>query len=261
MQHGPSPQRVRELSTLFGVDRRTIARWQAFWHDHFPKTHFWKVASARLALHCNLATLTLLFLAAFVRHCDDHEGWGQLFRFSLSNNERDRPAELAFAMIAPGLQGIRFLLPGWRIYRGCRGPFTYFFKRHDDQNTQKFDRRPVGAFPILHRRTVTELTSCAGKLKTAIRSLAEKTWRHPVTGCDVQITAVSIERWYYMARRKRDDPLCISRPAVRKDCGKVSLSPVLAERFYLQYRDHPHWSYQLHYDNFAVLVEAEPSLG
>lgn len=100
-----------------------------------------------------------------------------------------------------------------------------------------------------------------GALKTTIRSLAEKTWRHPVTGCDVQFAVVSIERWYYMARRERDDPLRVLRRAVRKDCGKVSLAPALAERLHLQYRDHPHWSYQLHYDNLAALVEAEPSLG
>ena len=100
-----------------------------------------------------------------------------------------------------------------------------------------------------------------GALKTTIRSLAEKTWRHPVTGCDVQFTVVSIERWYYMARRERDDPLRVLRRAVRKDCGKVSLAPALAERLYLQYRDHPHWSYQLHYDNLAALAEAEPALG
>jgi hypothetical protein len=31
MRQGPTPRRVRELSTLFGVDRATIARWQAFW--------------------------------------------------------------------------------------------------------------------------------------------------------------------------------------------------------------------------------------
>ena len=100
-----------------------------------------------------------------------------------------------------------------------------------------------------------------GTLKTAIRSLAAKTWRHPVTGRDVQFTAVSIERWYYMARRERDDPLCVLRRAVRKDCGQVSLAPALAERLGFQYCDHPHWSYQLHHDNLAALVQAEPSLG
>ena len=69
---------IRELSALFGVDRRTIARWQEFWREHFPQTHFWKIAGARLALHCNLATLPLSLLTAFVRHSDDHEGWGRL---------------------------------------------------------------------------------------------------------------------------------------------------------------------------------------
>jgi putative transposase len=100
-----------------------------------------------------------------------------------------------------------------------------------------------------------------GALKAAIGSLAQKTWRHPVSGCDVQFAVVSIERWYYMARRERDDPVSVLRRAVRKDCGKVSLAPALAERLHLQYRDHPHWSCQLHYDNLAALVEAEPSLG
>lgn len=31
-----------------------------------------------------------------------------------------------------------------------------------------------------------------GSLKTTIRSLAEKTWRHPVTGCDVQLSLIHI---------------------------------------------------------------------
>ncbi len=40
MRQGPSPRRVRELSTRFGADRRTIARWQVFWREHFPQTPF-----------------------------------------------------------------------------------------------------------------------------------------------------------------------------------------------------------------------------
>jgi putative transposase len=100
-----------------------------------------------------------------------------------------------------------------------------------------------------------------GALKTAIRSLAEKTWSHPVSGREVHFAAVTIERWYYTARRERDDPVGVLRRAVRKDCGKVSLAPALAERLHLQYRDHPHWSYQLHYDNLAALVKADPLLG
>jgi putative transposase len=53
----------------------------------------------------------------------------------------------------------------------------------------------------------------------------------------------------------------VLRRAVRKDCGKVSLDPALAARLFEQYRAHTHWSYQLHYDNLAALVKANPSLG
>lgn len=100
-----------------------------------------------------------------------------------------------------------------------------------------------------------------GALKAAIEALAQKTWCHPVTGRDVQFSVATIERWYYTARRERDDPVRALRRAIRKDCGKVSLAPAQAERLHVQYRNHPHWSYQLHYDNLAALVQAEPALG
>jgi putative transposase len=100
-----------------------------------------------------------------------------------------------------------------------------------------------------------------GELKAAIRSLAAKTWTHPVTGREVHFSAVTIERWYYTARREKDDPVGVLRRAVRKDCGHVSLSAAVADRLRGQYHEHPHWSYQLHYDNLAALLNAEPALG
>ena len=45
-----------------------------------------------------------------------------------------------------------------------------------------------------------------GALQTTIRSLAEKTWSHPVTGRDVRLAPSTIASWYYTARRQRDDP-------------------------------------------------------
>jgi|SRR5580658_619179 hypothetical protein len=81
MRHGPSPRRVRELSTHFDVDRHTITRWRELWRDHFPQTHFWKTEGARFALQSNLATLPLPLLTAYVRHSDDHEGWLRLLDF------------------------------------------------------------------------------------------------------------------------------------------------------------------------------------
>ncbi len=100
-----------------------------------------------------------------------------------------------------------------------------------------------------------------GALKTAIGSLAAKTWSHPTSGDLVRSSAGTIERWYYTARRQPDDPLGALRRAVRGDCGKISLAAPLAERLALQYRDHPDWSYRLHYDNLAALAKAEPALG
>jgi transposase InsO family protein len=98
-----------------------------------------------------------------------------------------------------------------------------------------------------------------GELKAAIQSLAEKIWTHPVTGREVQYAATTIERWYYKARNEQHDPVRVLQRAVRKDLGKVSLSLKLAEHLRGQYRDHPHWSYQLHYDNLASAVKADPS--
>jgi hypothetical protein len=84
MRHGPTPRRVRELATLFDVDPRTIARWEKFWREHFPQSHFWKVAGARVILLVDVATLPLSLLNAFhIRcgDCHDCDGWGRLLRF------------------------------------------------------------------------------------------------------------------------------------------------------------------------------------
>ena len=99
-----------------------------------------------------------------------------------------------------------------------------------------------------------------GELKAAIESLAAKTWTHPVYEREVRFAFATIECWYYRARHAEDDPVGVLQRAVRKDCGNVSLSPALAERLFNQYQDHKHWTYQLHYDNLAALVKADPSL-
>ncbi len=100
-----------------------------------------------------------------------------------------------------------------------------------------------------------------GELKAALEALAGKTWTHPAHGREVHFSAVTIERWYYKARREKDDPVGVLRRALRKDCGKVSLPPRLAERLFAQYKAHKHWTYQLHYDNLGAAAKADPSLG
>ena len=81
LRQGPSPRRVRELSRLFGADRRTIARWQVFWHEQFPQTPFWKLARARLAALADAATVPLDLLRAFLGRHADCDDWARLLRF------------------------------------------------------------------------------------------------------------------------------------------------------------------------------------
>ena len=81
MRQGPSRRRVRELSRLFGADRRTIARWRVFWDEHFPRTPFWKVARGRLVTAVEISNLPRSLLEAFVRGDDDRRGWARLLRF------------------------------------------------------------------------------------------------------------------------------------------------------------------------------------
>jgi transposase InsO family protein len=100
-----------------------------------------------------------------------------------------------------------------------------------------------------------------GELKAAIQSLAEKVWMHPINGQDVQYSATTIERWFYRARNTKDDPVGALQRTVRKDFGKISLDPKLVDYLRAQYCDHPYWSYQLHYDNLASAVKADPSRG
>ena len=81
MQQGPSPRRVRELSRLFGADRRSIARWRVLWREHVPQTSFWKVARARFMPALEVATLPRSLLQAFLRSDDPFNDWKKLFRF------------------------------------------------------------------------------------------------------------------------------------------------------------------------------------
>ena len=81
MRQGPTPRRVRELSTRFGVDRRTIARWQVFWRERFPNTPFWKTARARLVPAVPIVSLPYSLVDAFLSRHRPCRGWTLLLRF------------------------------------------------------------------------------------------------------------------------------------------------------------------------------------
>ncbi len=94
----------------------------------------------------------------------------------------------------------------------------------------------------------------SGDLQAALAALAEKTWRHPVTGLDVRFGVSTLERWYYAARAA-PDPVAVLRNRVRTDRGAFpSLLPAAREALQAQYRDHPGWTAQLHHDNLAATL-------
>ena len=99
-----------------------------------------------------------------------------------------------------------------------------------------------------------------GELRRRLEALTTRDWRHPVDGTVVRVSFATVERWYHAAR-KATDPVGALRRSVRRDAGRFrTLSAVLIQTLQAQYRSHPGWTVQLHYDNLAVLVEEQPAL-
>lgn len=100
------------------------------------------------------------------------------------------------------------------------------------------------------------------ELGLALEQLAAKTWKNPITSEPITFSVSAVERWYYLARSHPQDPVGALTRRQRKDLG---LSPSLTAEFrkalWAQYKAHPNWSYQLHVDNLAALVEKEPTVG
>lgn len=101
-----------------------------------------------------------------------------------------------------------------------------------------------------------------GDLKSEIAGLAKKLWLHPVTGEQTSFSFPTIERWYYLARDKKANPVEVLRKKLRGDRGRhPSLSEKLKQAVRMQYAAHPGWSVQLHFDNLVALAKEDPELG
>ena len=56
-----------------------------------------------------------------------------------------------------------------------------------------------------------------GDLQLELERLAEKKWRHPVTGAPTTFGVSTIERWYYEAKRAPVDPVGRLLDTVRRE--------------------------------------------
>lgn len=102
----------------------------------------------------------------------------------------------------------------------------------------------------------------SGKLRETILALADRAWQHPISGNATRFSFATIERWYYLARNERRDPVSQLRRRVRRDAGQQNAITVAqVEVLRAQHREHPGWSYQLHYDNLRAVVAEKPDAG
>ncbi len=99
-----------------------------------------------------------------------------------------------------------------------------------------------------------------GELATRILELAARSWRHPTTGEAERFSFKTIERWFYAARAEPDPIAALARKVPNHAGTHPSVSTALGEAIARQHREHPRWSYQLHYDNLVALAREDPLL-
>ena len=89
----------------------------------------------------------------------------------------------------------------------------------------------------------------AGQLRSELERLSQRDWEHPSGQGPVRFAVSTIERWHYAARAADRDPVKALRQQPRADAGRErAMSAALIEALRDQYRAHPSWSAQLHYE-------------
>lgn len=97
-----------------------------------------------------------------------------------------------------------------------------------------------------------------GDLKAELKRLADKEWQHPTSGKPVRFAWSTIERWFYQARSAKRDPVGALKRRTRSDAGEQASVPLtLREAIRTQHRQHPGWSYQLHFDNAMAWADEQ----
>lgn len=71
LQHGATAARMAELRAAVGVSGRTVERWRRWWLEEFPRSRFWRWASARFASPVDVEMLPLSLLESFGKPGDE----------------------------------------------------------------------------------------------------------------------------------------------------------------------------------------------
>lgn len=102
---------------------------------------------------------------------------------------------------------------------------------------------------------------CKGQLGKELQILAQQHYRHPTQDKWISFGVSTIERWYYKALNAQDPIAALDRKQRADTAQTKAMSPQLLAALQRQYQRYPDWSYKLHADNLAALVEQHPQLG
>lgn len=102
----------------------------------------------------------------------------------------------------------------------------------------------------------------AGDLDERLTELSQVLFTHPTKGSKVKFGFSTIERWFYRAKNHPTDPVGALARKVHAAAGtQPSIRDALRDAIAAQHREHPSWSYDLHYTNLVALAKLHPELG
>ena len=100
-----------------------------------------------------------------------------------------------------------------------------------------------------------------GTLQAELRQLASKVWAHPIDpNREYKVSLSTLNRWYYRACDAHNPVEQLKRKRRTDADATRRVSDVLAAALERQYRQHSHWSVQLHYDNLNALANQDKRL-
>lgn len=79
MRQGPTPAGEKKLAKVFGIDRRTLRRWQEWWREVFAASRFWREMRARFMPPVDEKCLPLSLVERFA--AESIENVGKLLSF------------------------------------------------------------------------------------------------------------------------------------------------------------------------------------
>ncbi len=102
-------------------------------------------------------------------------------------------------------------------------PAVHQKRREIHEVKHKEERRPQEVWGSFRLSVVGQLLASPpawGKLDDELKKLAEREWKHPLTGEPVWFKFSTIEQWYYQAKAADQSPMRALSGKLRSDSGQ-----------------------------------------